>query len=507
MRNFDGNQIMKSLVLAVLLSMSFSLFATSKRPDTVLLICHDSHVQAWQTFANWKTSIGKSTKIISTKTIAEKYNGKDIQEKIRLCCVDHIKNNGTKWVILGGDSQPGGKGLVPDRDTAHRNMFAKYNDIPTDVYYLSEKNWDANGDGIYGVWGQDNANISYINTKATIGRIPIRTVADIKAYTDKIIAYESKYPEKNFASNMVYTCPERGAYNKLHTSKNELGESWKGGQLMQYFGNKTPWDKKRAGDHELLPNNWVSLINNKSTGKMHIHGHGFLPVWVLEKKQTVNARHVNQLKNENAYLTMTTVSCFTGQYDSVKDPSITESMLRKPKGGAVIILAPSREGVPVFHNPRIDFGLMAQGKMDGTTGTLTNFWRHALSEDLTAGEAMRAAKIDMLDDAKKSANYHYIQCEINLLGDPTLDLRARNPKTPKIVAAKSIKKGKQKLLIKTDTAHATVCLWDGKDLYHTAKTDSKGQLSLSINPSKAGTINLTVSGPSLNVSSHKITVN
>jgi len=480
--------------------------SSSKHPATVLLICDENHLLAWQDFADWKTSIGKATTIISVQDISKNYKGKDLQEKIRLCCLDHINNHDTKWVILGGDSEPEGKGLVPDRDTFHNNMYARYDNIPTDVYYLSEKNWDANNDGIYGDWDNDKASIEYINNKASIGRIPIRTKEDIIAYTEKVIAYESHYPEKGFAENLVYTCPMAGAYPKLHTSKKVLEENWKGGKPVQFFANATPWDKNSDGDHELVPDNWVTLINGKTVGKMHIHGHGFLPVWILENGKAVDAGHVNQLANENAYLAITTVSCLTGKYDALDDPSITESMLRKPKGGAVIIVAPSREGVPIFHNPRIDFALMAKGKMDGTTATLTNFWRHALSENLTAGEAMSAAKADMIEDAEKSANFHYIQCELNLLGDPTLDLRASNPRTAKISVPDVIKRGEQRLTIKTDAPEATVCLSKANGLYHCGKTDSKGNLSININPLSTGQISVKVSGPSLNVASTSIQV-
>ena len=51
--------------------------------------------------------------------IKKQYKGKDVQQQIRACVLDHIDHHSTKWVVLGGDSGPGGKGLVPDRDTRH----------------------------------------------------------------------------------------------------------------------------------------------------------------------------------------------------------------------------------------------------------------------------------------------------------------------------------------------------------------------------------------------------
>ena len=111
--------------------------AWAERPATVLLITSKDLAPAWQDFADWKTSLGKATKIVTVQEIEAKHKGKDIQDKIRACVLDHIDKHGTHWVVLGGDSKPGGKGHVPDRDTLHPMM--RYRDIPTDVYFLSKK--------------------------------------------------------------------------------------------------------------------------------------------------------------------------------------------------------------------------------------------------------------------------------------------------------------------------------------------------------------------------------
>ena len=109
----------------------------AERPATVLLITAEKLKGAWSDFAEWKTQIGKSTKIITVHEIAKRYEADGTQEKIRLCVRDHIENHGTRWVVLGGDSLPGGKGLVPGGHTTVHAMEPK--GIPTDIVYLSEK--------------------------------------------------------------------------------------------------------------------------------------------------------------------------------------------------------------------------------------------------------------------------------------------------------------------------------------------------------------------------------
>lgn len=100
-------------------------------------------------------------------------------------------------------------------------------------------------------------------------------------------------------------------------------------------------------------------------------------------------------------------------------------MLPQPKGGAVLIVAPAREGKPHFHDPKNDFKLMVQkGKLDGTMQTMTSFWTAALSQNKqNAGHALATSKAGLASDAEKSATYHQGICELNLLGDPTLPMR------------------------------------------------------------------------------------
>lgn len=390
--------------------------------SVVLLITSPELAMAWQPFADWKASHGKHVRIITTDLIDAKFEGPDIQEKIRHCVRKHVDDLGTKWVILGGDSQPGGKGLVPDRDTVHQTMWGANKDIPTDIYYLSPTNWDADGDGVYGEHKDDKDAITYPDGSIGLGRIPVRTAADVAAYTDKVVAYESRYPKGDFANTMVYTCTVAAAYPKVRRSWDDhVSTALDGGSVERWFADKSPWDQDRPGDYNLTTGHWIKLFNEKRVGKLHLHGHGLINCWVLEKHEMFTAEHVAQLTNEDAYPVITTVSCFTGQFDAKKDPCIVESMLRQPKAGAIAIVAPCREGKPHFLNPRQDFPLMTrEGKLDGTTRTMTLFWANGLNDRLSTGHALMATKASMSEDAKNSAEFHLCLAELNLLGDPTL---------------------------------------------------------------------------------------
>ena len=460
----------------------------------VLIVTSEELADAWKPFADWKTKTGRPAKIVSTNHIEKEFEGDDIQEKVRRCCLKHIDEMSTKFVIIGGDSEGKSGGHVPDRDTDHSKcQMLSYDNIPTDLYFISKTDWDANDDGVYGSFDKDMDAVSYFHPQACIGRIPVRTVEDVVAYTDKVIAYESRYPVGQFAHRMVYTCPEKNAFPKLETSYGEVMESWPGGRIDQFFSNKTPWDDERSGDYALDPDNFAKMINNRDAAKIHIHGHGLLPLWVLEKHTKVTASTVANLENKNAYPVITTVSCLTGQYDDEKDPCITESMLRQPEAGAIAILAPSREGVPFMLDPRNDFRLMmTEGKMDGTTTAYTKFWINALSTKTTLGEAFKQVKMDMESDARGDIGFHMLQCELNLLGDPTLDPRP-NPPTNYRGRARE-KDGK---IVARGFAGATLCIWDGADYYKVIEADSERDTTIDLE-GRTGTFSVAAFGPGYN---------
>jgi hypothetical protein len=449
-----------------------------ERVDLVL-ITSDDLAEAWQAFSRWKTRTGRPTKVVSLSEIEDQFEGDDIQQKIRACCLKYVDEQGTRFIVLGGDSGQGASGVVPDRDT-HHSDFYKYENIPTDLYYISKGDWDANDDGVYGRFRDDMDAVDYGNDGVSIGRIPIRTAKDVEAYTAKVVAYESKYPTGAFATRLVYTCPEPGAYPKLNTSITAVGAAWASGDAQRFFASESPWDADADGEYVLSPAHWVEMLNGERASKLHMHGHGFNNLWVLADRQKITAATVGELTNENAYPVITTVSCWTGEYDSPKDPSITESMLRRAGGGAIAIVAPSREGIPVFHQ-RSDMRLMmTEGKMDGTTETLTHFWSHALTESATLGEAFQAAKSAMETDARKTAGFHFVQCELNLLGDPSLPPRAVPPTG--IAGEVAVTEGR---VMVSGVAGCDLCVWDGEDRYRLIRADDDGRVTFQ-KPSSQG---------------------
>ncbi len=406
---------MKFLIFIIL---SLPVFATEPK---ALLVSPPELREAWAEYVALRAEQGVMMKLVTTTEISEKYEGKDIQEKIRLCAREHIDKHSFHTIILGGDSSGSG-GLVPDRDTYHKNMWGNDQDIPSDIYYISPTNWDHDNDGVYGEFTEDREAITYPDGSVAIGRIPVRTAEDIAAYRNKVVSHIAQKP----STELVFTCEVRGAYPKvLNAGLNIIPEVWPTGSVYFLFSDKTSWDGDGApGSYELSPANLSEQFAVKGMNKWHIHGHGLIDCWVLENRKKFSYDSVRELKNKDQPLVITTVSCFTGQFDAEKDPCITEAMLRQPDGGAVVVIAPAREGKPHLHNPEIDFPLMMrEGKLDGTTEVMAGFWAATLGQKKNVGMALAHVKSEQAADAVKSATYHQGICELNLLGDPTLPVR------------------------------------------------------------------------------------
>ena len=478
---------------------TIAINANANWPADVLLITSKDLAEAWRPFAIHKTKLGKRTEIVTVEAIQKSYEGADTQLRIKACITEFVESRSTRWVILGGDSAGSG-GVVPDRDTAHPKM--EWPDVPTDVWYVSETDWDGNEDGEYGNWSKDRSAISY-STRAAIGRIPVRTNADIEAFTAKVVAYETRYPKGIFATELVVTCTEEMGYERVDDMWAIIGEGWDG-SMKKYFADSTPWDGKQAGDFALSPDNLCQQIEKQVASKWHLIGHGNPNSWVLEGG-ALTAERASEMDNQVPVL-ITTVSCHTGRFDGEREPCAAEGMLRG-KGGAVLVIAPARPGLTA---PSVAGEELEGAKIDGLNLLYTRFWQYGLDGSaLTVGEAFAKARSEVAPDpkGKRGIKDHFTLCEVNLLGDPTLDFRATEPLELKIGGQREIKSDAKFLNVVTGAAGTTVCVWQEDNCYATADTGNEGRVRIPVSGLKAGKAWVTVCGPNVNAVSREITVN
>ncbi len=113
---------------------------------------------------------------------------------------------------------------------------------------------------------------------------------------------------------------------------------------------------------------------------------------------------------------------------------------------------------------------------------------------------------DLTPDAERSAAYHLCACELNLLGDPTLDMRASAPNAPSIQVADTCELGDRSIVINTDAPGATVCIWKGHEVYEHTQADATGRAEFPLRLTTPGALRVTVAGPNLNTTSKTVRV-
>ena len=120
-----------------------------------------------------------------------------------------------------------------------------------------------------------------------------------------------------------------------------------------------------------------------------------------------------------------------------------------------------------------------------------------MGEGISTGHAMMKAKQSMAEDAADADAYHLCICELNLLGDPTLDMRAEAPRNPELQPSVRKLGSGSEIKVKTDAPGATICLWNQKDIYEVSTADKDGNAKFLVNGDLKG-CKVSASGQNLN---------
>jgi hypothetical protein len=150
-----------------------------------VVVTKAAFVGAMKPLVLWKARKGVSAGIATIEDITSQYAGVDQAESVR----EYLKAayaKGLNWVVIGGDET-----VAPVRRAYAE--FPAYDGDPyklqqCDLYFAElNGNWDADGDGIWGEYFGDQAQVQ---PELYVGRLPFSTAAEATAIVNKIIAYE-----------------------------------------------------------------------------------------------------------------------------------------------------------------------------------------------------------------------------------------------------------------------------------------------------------------------------
>ena len=189
--------------IALVLTLTAFFTSACYRPDppdytgsTYLIICPEDLMNEVADLASFKESQGFLVETVTLESILSEYEGADDPEKVRNYLISKYQENPKKeFVLLVGsmDSMPMRITMVnPFYDSPWEYR------VPTDFYYGELTcDWDVDGDGRYGEWGDDmtKGNCDY-KVEAWVGRLPWDDPSVIQAMVNTIIAYETDESER-----------------------------------------------------------------------------------------------------------------------------------------------------------------------------------------------------------------------------------------------------------------------------------------------------------------------
>ncbi|UCD18145.1 MAG: hypothetical protein JSV44_04330, partial [Candidatus Zixiibacteriota bacterium] len=135
----------------------------------------------------WKQSLGYEVGIFTVSWIQSNYTGADIQEQIRNFLIDRYIDLGIEYVLLVGDNND-----IPMRhcfpDPFDHNINSDYCP-PTDYYYADlTGDWDSDGDGYPGEYGEDDVDFV---PEVIVGRIPWSDPTIVREIGEKLVSFEN----------------------------------------------------------------------------------------------------------------------------------------------------------------------------------------------------------------------------------------------------------------------------------------------------------------------------
>jgi peptidase C25-like protein/VCBS repeat protein len=452
-------------------------------PVAYVIVTTDDLAASFQPFADWKTQSGLPAVVRTLSFIRQEYPfGADDADRIRTFLRDAYARWGTKWVLLGGDTEK-----IPTRLVY--STFYGGEHIAADLYFSClEGNWNADGDSLYGE-GYLSASVpgdgADLLPEVYVGRAPVTTTAQVDRFISK---------------NFRYTRNPVGDYEKRHLYFAEVlfpptwteGEATTldGAELMEeclpsidanpslhavrLYQNNTD-SRWRPG---ALKESRQAVIDSLSAGynfAVHV-GHGYRNVMSVGDASLVN-EDADALTNGDRLTNLYTSNCTTNAIDY---PCIAEAFMNAPTGGAVTFIGCSR----------FDFPQSARRFQ-------VEYFRLLFEDSVTAvGEAQAKQKLPFITFSNSDSPDRWSQMTLLMLGDPEVRLWTGTPRAlsvshPLTMSVRDTAVRCTVTIAGQALQGARVTAYKAGDEYRSVTTDGAGIAVLDFRPDSVGSFNLT----------------
>jgi hypothetical protein len=379
----------------------------------ILLITPEAWVQYFQPWIDFKNACGMPVLVESSEDVLSQYQGVDDAEKIRNCIIDIYEQYATlEYVALGGDDE-----ILEHRGLSFTGSETDH-DIAADLYFAAlDGNWNNNGNSWYGEPGEDD-----LVAELAVGRFPVDSPTEITNIVNKTLMY-SREPVTADLEEALMVGEDLGWTPWGGDYKDEVmnGSSMWGYTTVGFpanFNVGTLYDRNGTWN----PNQLIALLN----GGLHLLNHlGHSDVTYNMKLYTSsinNSVMTNNGVNHNFYI-LYSQGCYSGSFDNrTTTGSYTNDCIGEDwaviGNGAVAYVGNSR------------YGWGSGSNTNGASQRLDRQFFDALF-------AENIHRIGWTNGDSKEDNIGYINndvvrwvyYEVNVLGDPTLDIWTATPET------------------------------------------------------------------------------
>ncbi|GEM_PF-739487 len=420
----------------------------------------------FQSVLNWRNRLGYTGIIRNTSWINSNYTGRDLQEKIRNFIRDYFNNQGTIWVLLGGDTA-----VVPTRRA--RSYCAGYTgDIPCDLYYADlQWSWDADNDNIFGEYGQDTTDLYY---DVYVGRVTANTAGHVNTFFNKVKTHESN--------------PPTDYLKRILLVEAQLWPGYDDKQSNDSIENITPsgWSDVRIH----YPGNSTMVRDSLNNGFQfsHMVGHGD-DYGIYHSGPFYHTSVISGHNNGSRVCLINSIACYPGNFEM--NDCLAESTHNWSNGGALAVIMNSRYGwgTPPYLGPSEKLDIRFYDFFFNNTDSMPIGLTHAESKEVYRNLAYN-------DDGA----WRWCYFELNLFGDPLQLMYEDTPIPLNASFISPINVGSQNFTVtvsanSSPVEQALVCVWKGSEVYARNYTNSSGQVTFTINPTTPGYMYVTASKP------------
>jgi hypothetical protein len=461
--------------------------STLGSPVAYVIITGDALAGEFQHLADWKTQAGLPAVVRTLSFIRQEYPfGVDDADKVRQFIRDAYARWGTKWVLLGGDTD-----VIPTRlvySSFYPTSSGERGDIACDMYYSClDGSWNNDGDAVFGEGDPQVPNDQVdLLPEVWVGRAPVSTVAQAQQFIDKTFQY-TRTPLGNYETHTLFFAEVL------------FPEDWQPGMTATFDGAQIAEDcltylranpsLKYARLYEnYLDPRWepgaiqelkARVIDSLNVGyNLSVHiGHGYRNVMSCADGTLDNANAAS-LVNGNRLTNLYATNCTSNAIDF---PSIGEAFIHAAGGGAVTNIG----------STRVDFPNVSQYFQ-------SEYFRLVFQDSVSAvGEAQARQKLPFVGPSSSENAYRWTEMALLLLGDPELHIWTGTPRTLTVTHPSSLAANATSLSVNVKIGGqplfgARVTAYKPNDEYRVATTDGAGNAVLDFRPDSTGSFFLTV---------------